>query len=71
MVKHIQTIPRLLPTNCLSVFDHFVGLGLKEFMYADGISELRLHRAKLKILLKIAAITTNCLGAVYMRAGTG
>ena len=29
MVKHTQTIPRLLPTNCLSVFDHFVGLALK------------------------------------------
>ena len=29
MVKHIQTIRRLLPTNCLSVFDHFVGLALK------------------------------------------
>ena len=29
MVKHIQTIHRLLPTNCLSVFDHFVGLALK------------------------------------------
>ena len=26
MVKHTQTIRRLLPTNCLSVFDHFVGL---------------------------------------------
>ena len=24
MVKHIQTICRLLPRNCLSVFDHFV-----------------------------------------------
>ena len=23
MVKHTQTIRRLLPTNCLSVFDHF------------------------------------------------
>ena len=23
-----QTIRRVLPTNCLSVFDHFVGLGL-------------------------------------------
>ena len=22
MVKHTQTIRRLLPTNCLSVFDH-------------------------------------------------
>ena len=29
MVKHAQTIRRLLPTNCLSVFDHFVGLALK------------------------------------------
>ena len=29
MIKHTQTIRRLLPTNCLSVFDHFVGLGLK------------------------------------------
>ena len=30
MVKHTQRIRRLLPTNCLSVFDHFVGLALKE-----------------------------------------
>ena len=29
MVKHTQRIRRLLPTNCLSVFDHFVGLMLK------------------------------------------
>ena len=29
MVKHTQTSRRLLPTNCLSVFDHFVGLALK------------------------------------------
>ena len=29
MVKHTQTIRRLLPTNCLSVFDHFVRLALK------------------------------------------
>ena len=28
MVKHTQTIRRLLPTNCLSVFDHFVRLAL-------------------------------------------
>ena len=34
MVKHTQTMCRLLLTNCLSVFDHFVGLvlkGLKSF----------------------------------------
>ena len=29
MVKHTQTILRQQPTNCLSVFDHFVGLALK------------------------------------------
>ena len=29
MVKHTQTIRRQQPTNCLSVFDHFVELALK------------------------------------------
>ena len=28
MVKHTETIRRLLTTNFLSVFDHFVGLAL-------------------------------------------
>ena len=28
MVKHTQAIRRLLPTNCLNVSDHFVGLVL-------------------------------------------
>ena len=31
MVKHTQTIRWLLPTSCLSVFDHFVGLVLEVF----------------------------------------
>ena len=29
MVKHTQTIRWQKPTNCLSVFDHFMGLALK------------------------------------------
>ena len=29
MVKRTQTIRRLLPTKCLSVFDHFMGLAFK------------------------------------------
>ena len=29
MVKYAETIYRLLPTNCLNVLDHFVGLTLK------------------------------------------
>ena len=38
MVKHTQTICRLLPTNCLSVFDHFVGLTLKGLISISGSS---------------------------------
>ena len=30
MAKPTQIIRRVLATNCLSVFDHFVGLALKE-----------------------------------------
>ena len=33
MVKHTQTICCLLPTNFLSVFDHFVGLKHKGLSY--------------------------------------
>ena len=29
MVKHTQTIRQQQPTNCLSVFDHFMGLALE------------------------------------------
>ena len=33
MVKHTQTIRRQKPTNCFSVFDHFVVLALKGLTY--------------------------------------
>ena len=33
MVKHTQTIRPQQPTNCLSVFDHFVGLTLRVKAY--------------------------------------
>ena len=32
MVKYTQTIRQQQPTNCLSIFEHFVGLALKGFM---------------------------------------
>ena len=38
MVKHIQAIRRQKPTNCLSVFDHFVGLWLKGLKNALDIA---------------------------------
>ena len=36
MVKQTQTIRRLLPTNCLSVFDYFVGLAFKGFKHLNS-----------------------------------
>ena len=44
MIKHTQTI-RLLPTNCLSVFGHFVGLSLKGLI-ADFACQLNENIAK-------------------------
>ena len=40
MVKHTQTIRLLLPTNCLSVFDHFVGSVLKKVKTSSNIMAL-------------------------------
>ena len=37
MVKHTQIIRLLLPTNCLSMVDHFVGLVLHELTYLTRI----------------------------------
>ena len=33
MVKHTQTIPHFLPTNCFSVFDNYVALAFKESVF--------------------------------------
>ena len=33
MVKYTQTVRRQIPTNCLSVFDYFVKLVLKELKH--------------------------------------
>ena len=35
MIKHTHTIRRQQPTNCLSLFDHFVGLVVKELNTSD------------------------------------
>ena len=55
MVKHIQTICRLLPTNCLSVFYHSVGLALKKSI----IFSRALQRLPTKIIHKICRIKTS------------
>ena len=42
MVKHTQTIRRQQPTDCSSVFDHFVKLALKGLisLYNSAFGEL-------------------------------
>ena len=39
MVKHTQATRRLLPTNYLSVFDHFKGLALKRLRLILELAE--------------------------------
>ena len=48
MVKHTETIRRQQPTNCLSMFDDFVKLVLKE---------LRLEQKKNKKSVETARLT--------------
>ena len=50
--KHTQTICRLLPTNCLIVFDHFVVLVLKGL----GSKFAQLHYKQPKALLTLCFI---------------
>ena len=44
MFKHTQTIRRLLPTICLSVLDHFVGLALR-WLKNRWLKYVRKHEA--------------------------
>ena len=54
MVKHTQAIRRQHPTNCLSVFGHFVGLVLKGLKISQNSQEnvcagVSLHAGRLCI----------------------
>ena len=52
MVKHTQTVCRQKPTNCLSVFDHLVGLALQ------GLT-IEIFKIKLRVKQIIAIFTTR------------
>ena len=62
MVKHTQTIRRLLPMNCSSVFDHFVRLTLK-WLTKQGSNLYKniLHyvKALINLLLKCKLLLSN------------
>ena len=44
MVKHTQNIRRQHPTNCLSVFDHFVRLAIKGLSFALHFKDPRFNQ---------------------------
>ena len=48
MVKHTQAICRQKPTNCLSVFDHFMGLALKGLKWWFCINCYCLNKQSIK-----------------------
>ena len=57
MAKHTQTIHRLLPKNCLSVFDHFGGLTLNKLKQkANSISPSHYITLKLREEIHLAVI---------------
>ena len=51
MVKHTQTIRRQKSRNCLSVFDHFVGLALRGLSEMLNIIPCECHTSYLMINL--------------------
>ena len=58
MTKHTETIRRLLPISCLSVFVHLVGLsrkGLKiyETSFLLLLTKLELYRFEFRIILSL------------------
>ena len=68
MVKRTQTIRRLLPTNCLSVFDHFVKLTLKGLIGLDV--DIDTNMQNIAYLGKIMSICnkqhlTNIWGSIH------
>ena len=61
MVKHTQTTRRQKPTNCLSVFDHFVGLALKGYLlrlssFNSFLTDLRLLTETVQTLIILLAM---------------
>ena len=56
MVKHTQTIRRQWLTNCLSVFDHFVGLALKDLITIVA------H----PIIMNSLTLNEGCESAIYI-----
>ena len=63
MIKHIQAIRRLLPTNCLSGFDHFVELAIKVLSFTFPWLKYSGNFPQFVTLLFFWTIVNNYFGA--------
>ena len=72
MVKLTQIIRRLLPTICLSVFDHFVGLALNGFMLIhkiiNVINLLIYYIVNIQMVYKILNMLMHKIINIYLYA---
>ena len=67
MVKHTQTIRGLLMTNCLSVFDHFVGLALKGLKLLNANTEnTTISLTIFNIIYTFASVISNKLSSISL-----
>ena len=62
MIKYTQTIRRHLPTNCLSVFDHFVELALKGAI--SVLRQLLATESPLKMMKNTFYFTSKALSVL-------
>ena len=60
MVKHTQTIRRLLATNCLSLFDNFVSLALKGLIKELDVKNIFIHLFFTKSLKRAGKKRNKC-----------
>ena len=74
MAKHnqtIQTILRLLPTNCLSVFEHFVGVGVYRIKKRIQINEILTHFSIINHFCNVTSKLLQNLSLLKGDSGTG
>ena len=59
MVKHTQKIRRQKPTNCLSVFEHFVELALKGLRFSCAANRLGITKNSSQIKQHVQRLPIN------------
>ena len=70
MVKHTQTIRRLLATNCLSLFDNFVSLALKGLIKELDVKNIFIYSSQSpwnELVKNVINVTGSPLDKVFFK----